>query len=313
MYEYAMLFDVPPGMTPLEKVADAADYWKKQRTEIGVGCMGYRTRTTKAGEILMAEIYPIWGREKIRKVRAARKNVTPERMQRYNEEKARVRLELLLDNNFTREDLELTLTYRYDPGWKEAKKDVKRFLDKVRAIRKRRGLPPMKYVAALEDEKDGRGKQIHCHIVMNAGIDREELETIWRAGTQEKGIVNGRQLQPDKEGLRALARYIYDQNRGKDRAKGQRHYSCSKNLTEPKVHESDSRCSNARVKRLATDFDNDAKAIMEKLYPGYEFVCGRAIQGEGNAVWFSDIVDGAYIRVMMHRKPEKPKRGGMPG
>ena len=61
--------------------------------------MGYRTRTIKAGDRLEAEIYPIFGREKAAKLRAARRNLTPER-QRFVFVHGKVyRRQFLIDQN----------------------------------------------------------------------------------------------------------------------------------------------------------------------------------------------------------------------
>ena len=56
-----------------------ADYWKSEPTAIRVGAMGYRTKTTKAGSRLEAEVYPLFGREKTARLRKAKKHITPER------------------------------------------------------------------------------------------------------------------------------------------------------------------------------------------------------------------------------------------
>ena len=308
MYRYADLFDVPTNPTALEMAMMDSDWWKKTNCDLRVGQMGYRTATTKAGDILIAEIYPIWGREQEREARRAKQNMTPARVQVYNRSRARFHLELLLDNNFTEQDQSLTLTYTDAPQWERARKDVKNFLARIRRERKKRGLPDLKYVYSLEDERDGRRKQLHCHIIMSGGIDRREIEQIWRKGAQEKGYANCDQLQPDREGLRKIAYYIYDQQRGAERKKGKRHYSCSKNLVEPKTRISNSRVSNAQVKRMARDFNAIAKEIMEKIYAGYDFVRGLRYQENETGSWsescvrFSDYTSGAYIRVMMRKK-----------
>ena len=50
---------------------------------------------------------------------------------------------------------------------------------------------------------------------------------------------------------------------------------------------------NSRVRRIAYDFRNEAKGVMEKLYPGYVL---QDVQ-----VRYSDIVDGVYIRCVLRR------------
>lgn len=306
MWEYSALFDMP-GPTALEMAMREPDWWKKEGCDLRVGQMAYRTTTTLAGDTLVAEIYPAWGRKKKTEAKRARHNLTPERIQKYNEQRARFRLELLLDTNFTADDLNMTLTYADAPREAEARKDVKNYIARLKRERKKRGLPEMKYVYALEDERDGRKKQLHCHLVMSGGISRKDVEKIWRKGSAARGFANCDELQPDKEGLRKLAFYIYDQNRGKEAAKGKHHYSCSKNLTEPKVRSSMSRVGNAKVRKMARDFNAVAPAIMEKVYPGFEFVRGLKFQENESGtmsescVRFSDYTDGVYIRVMMKR------------
>ena len=306
MWEYAALFDMP-GPTALELAMREPDWWKREGCDLRVGQMGYRTTTTVAGDILVAEIYPAWGQEKKTTVRKAKQNLTPERIQKYNEQRARFRLELLMDNNFTADDLNMTLTYTEAPTEAEARKDVKNYIARLKRARARKGLPEMKYVYALEDERDGRKKQLHCHLVMSGGIDRKEAEEIWRKGSKARGFANCDELQPDKEGLRKLAFYIYDQNRGKETAKGKRHYTCSKNLKEPKVRSSMSRVGPGKVRKMARDFNAVAPGIMEKVYPGFEFVRGLRFQENESGtmsescVRFSDYTDGVYIRVMMKR------------
>ena len=307
MWEYAALFDMKEP-TALELAMRDPDWWKDEGCDLRVGQMGYRTFTTMAGDTLVAEIFPVWGREKRRSARAAKKNLTPERIQKYNTERAKFRLQLLMDTNFTSEDQSLTLTYTEQPSEQEVRKDVKNFIGRIRRERNRRGLPELKYIYAIESERDGRAKQLHCHIVMSGGIERKEVEKIWRKGSEARGFANCDELQPDKEGLRRLAFYVYEQNRGKEQ-KNRRHYSCSKNLTEPKVRRSMSKVSNAKVKRMARDFNGVAPTIMEKVYPGFEFVRGLRYQEDESGtmsescVRFSDYTDGVYIRVMMRRKP----------
>ena len=307
MWEYAALFDMPVP-TELEIAMQDPDWWTREGCDLRVGQMGYRTNTTLAGDTLVAEIYPAWGREKKRQVRAAKKNLTPERIRRHNTERAKFRLQLMMDHNFSEKDLSLTLTYTDAPREADARKDVKNFLSRIRRARKKAGLPEMKYIYALEDEKDGQKKQLHCHIVMSGGIDRMEVEQIWKKGSKARGYANCDQLQPDNEGLRRLAFYIYDQNRGKEQPKNKRHYSCSKNLVEPKVRNSISRVSNAKVRKMARDFNGVAPTIMEKVYPGFEFVRGLRYQENESGtmsescVRFSDYTDGVYIRVMMRRR-----------
>lgn len=286
MWEYEALFDVQA------QASDEPRLWMTEPTELRVGRMGYRTKTTKAGPRLEADIYPIWGKEEQRKARAARKNETPEAVRRNNEERAKRYLVQLADANFGEQDLHVTLTYAGSPPeYEQARRDVRNFCDRVRRLRAKRGLDPLKYIYSIEDNEEGRKHRIHVHMLMNGGITRAELEALWA-----KGYANADRLQPNENGLEAVARYLTKQQ------KNRRRWATSKNLTKPKVRVSNTKTSNARVRRIAQGFETEAKEVMEKLYPGYVFVSAK--------VFYSDIVSGVYIRTVMRRIPDGGGCGG---
>lgn len=289
-WEYEDLFDIRAERSGSLLDGEWTDgYWRDLPTEIRVGRMGYRTRTVKAGPRLEVEIFPIFGRENAGKARAAKQNLTPERVQRNNEERSKRKLIQLIDANFDERDIHLTLTYLgTPPKYETAQVDVKNFLRAIKRKREKRGMEPLKYIYTIEGNDDGTRERIHVHMVMNGGIDREELEQIWG-----KGYANADHLQPNENGLEALARYITKQQ------KNRRKWARSRNLKKPKQRTSDTKVSNARVKRLAVDFPNSAKEIMEKLYPEYIHV--------KTIMRYSDVVDGAYIRCVMRRKPGRGK------
>ena len=290
-WEFEDLFDISAARS-----ADLLDgewangYWRDIPSEIRVGRMGYRTRTIKAGQRLEVEIFPIFGRETTGRARKAKQNLTPEAVQRNNEERSKRKLIQLIDANFDERDIHLTLTYLgTPPKYEQAQTDVKNFLRAVKRKREKAGLEPLKYIYTLEGNDDGTRERIHVHMVMNGGIDREELEAIWG-----KGYANADHLQPNENGLEALARYITKQQ------KNRRKWARSRNLKKPKQRTSDTKVSNARVKRMALDFPNSAKEIMEKLYPEYMHV--------KTVMRYSDVVDGAYIRCVMRHKPKGGKQ-----
>lgn len=288
-WEFEDLFDISAGRSGSLLDGEWQDgYWRDVPTEIRVGQMGYRTRTIKAGPRLEVEIFPIFGRETAGRARAAKRNLTPERVQRNNEERSIRELVRLMDENFSEEDLHMTLTYNgTPPTYSRAKADAYNFMRAVKRRRKKAGMPELKYVYSVGGGED-TNERTHVHVVLTGGISREELEEIW-----EKGYANADQLQPNENGLEALARYLAGQQ--KKRIKGRRRWVASRNLRKPKQRTSDTKVSNARVKRMAIDFPNSAKEIMEKLYPEYTHT--------KTIMRYSDVVDGAYIRCVMRRKP----------
>ena len=109
-----------------------SDFWKNEPSAIRVGSMGYRTRTIKAGSRLEAEVYPIFGRKKEKRLRAKKKNRTPDRVLKNNINRAKRRLILLMEENFrAEEDLHLTLTYASEVDYQRAVRDLKNYFKRV--------------------------------------------------------------------------------------------------------------------------------------------------------------------------------------
>ena len=315
-WEYEQLFDVPvtASQTDLTNWMDEDE--RKRLTNIRVGAMGYRTRTTVAGPRLEAEVYPIFGRSTEAMLRRAKKtNVTPEKVQRLNRERSIRHLVQLADTNFDERDIHLTLTYRKAPSYERAQTEMRNFCLRLKRAREKAGLPELKYIYTIEGSNDGTRERTHIHMLTNGDMDREEIERIWNKGFAYKysekndrdwfdlhktelpikvGYANADRLQPDENGLEAIARYLVKQQ------KNRKKWCASRNLKQPKSRTSDSRCSRGQVKRIAFDMRNEAKAQMEKIYPGYQFVSCQ--------VRYSDIVDGAYIRCVMRRMPGRGKQ-----
>lgn len=269
---------------------DLSRWWRSEPTTVPVGKMGYRRRITLAGPRMECEIYPVFGKQEEAKARAAKQNQTKEKQRRLNEKRAIRHLVQLADANFSEKDIHLTLTYREAPTWEKTRKDVRNFLLKVKRYREKKGLPALKYIYTMEgrwDRSGGAGKhRIHIHMLMNGGVSREDLEAMW-----EQGYANADRLQPDERGLEAIARYIVKERELNDRGK---RWSASRNLTQPKTRSTDARTSNGKVKLIARGMQAEAKEEMEKMYQAYQFVECR--------VYYSDQVDGVYIRVLMRRR-----------
>ena len=285
-WEYDGLFDSirteGPDLTSV--------FWTKEETAIRVGEMGYRTRTTKAGTRLEAEIYPVFGKRKADRLREEKKNRTPEKVFEQNMIRAKRRLVLMIENNFDYwNDVHVTLTYaERDVSYERCRKDARNYLERVKRLREKRGLPELKWVMAIGHDEN---QQIHAHVVMTGGIERKKLEQIWG-----KGFANTYALQTYGKGLQGIANYLYKQNdteKRKGRRDNMKSWSGSRNLKKPKERVSDNKFRKAQIKNIAFDFENEAKEITERTYPGYTL--------EGCRVYFSDIVDGVYIRCVMRQ------------
>lgn len=280
--EYEELFCVGE-LTEMEKRLYGGDPYRER-----VGGMHYCTKAEKAGDTLVLTVYPILGRSDRAKAEAARKAMSRERQTRYNRERARRRLALLMDANFGKNDLHVTLTYRgTPPDYEQARKDVRNYLRAVKRMREKAGLPEMKYIYVLEEEGgDGEKRRIHVHLMMTGGISREALEEKWG-----RGYANCDRLQPEEgNGLMELARYFTKLEQEKHR----RAWSASKNLRKPRTTVSRTRMSNAKVRRLCQEMPGSAAEIMGKLYPAYKL---GAVEP-----YVSDWIPGVYLRIRMRRR-----------
>lgn len=280
--EYEELFCVGE-LTEMEKRLYGGDPYRER-----VGGMHYCTKTERAGDTLVLTVYPILGRSDRAKAEAARKAMSRERQTRYNRERARRRLALLMDANFGKNDLHVTLTYRgTPPDYEQARKDVRNYLRAVKRMREKAGLPEMKYIYVIEEEGgDGEKRRIHVHLMMTGGISREALEEKWG-----RGYANCDRLQPEEgNGLMELARYFTKLEQEKHR----RAWSASKNLRKPRTTVSRTRMSNARVRRLCQEMPGNAAEVMGKLYPGYKV---GAVEP-----YVSDWTPGVYLRIRLRRR-----------
>lgn len=260
---------------------------------IPVGRMGYRRRTTVSGPRIDAEVYPVFGRQQRGDLRRAKSQITREAQKRANDERSRRHLIQLVEANFSEKDVAITLSYAGQaPDPARVDKDVRNFLSRVRRKRIQMGLEPLKYIYAIGgDEMPAAGysgKRPHIHMIMNGGIDRDTLEEIWA-----RGRANADRLQPRDEGLGGIAVYFTRQKQDRPEKKGVRKWRASRNLKQPIPRGRDARMPNSRVRRIAYDFRNEAKDVMERLYPGYVL--------QDCQVRYSDIVDGVYIRCVLRR------------
>ena len=261
---------------------------------IPVGKMGYRRRTTISGPRIDAEVFPVFGRGQKGEIRRTKSQVTREAQQRANDERSRIHLIQLVEANFSEKDVAIGLDYAGQaPTPERIDKDIRNFIARVKRARAKAGMPELKYIYAIGgDEMPARGysgKRPHVHMIMNGGIGRDELEKIWKHGR-----ANCDRLQPRDEGLGGLAVYFTRQKQDRPEKPGVRKWRGSRNLKQPVRRSRDARMPNSRVRRIAYDFRNQAKDVMERLYPGYVF--------QDCQVRYSDVVDGVYIRCVMRRR-----------
>lgn len=248
--------------------------------------IAYQTKTTKAGEQLEADIYPVFGSrkdapraKKRNKSRAAQKNLNSKRSKRH--------LNNMVSANFGRGDLWCTFTCddQHLPGSQEdAKRVFRNFIRRINRKRRAEGKDNVKYICVIEyREEEGKKTRCHYHVIMSGDVNRDELEKIWGQGRRNQT----RRIDPDPEThIAGIVNYI-----SKD-PKGQKRWMASKNLKKPTVTKSICRFGKRVAERMATD-----RAYLEsrikKSYPGYKFIDAE--------VRINDINGGFYIYARMVR------------
>ena len=104
----------------------------------------YREKRYYCGEDLDVYIFPTYRQSNGRRSRSKPTTAAQKKLnQRHREEK----LVRLLHANFTPDDLEIHLTYTVQPeSEEEAARNARNYIRRIQRMRKKAGLPPLKYI-----------------------------------------------------------------------------------------------------------------------------------------------------------------------
>ncbi len=158
--------------------------------------------------------------------RSSNINPTPEDVKKVNLRAAITKLRRLINTNFGFKDIHLVLTYRKDarPSPEEARKDLEKFLRKLRSYFKKQG-KQLKYIAVTEYKK----KAIHHHLVITS-MDTRDLVDLWTMGKPRPTYLD------DSGQYGLLAEYLIKETQStfdsEDAIVGKR-WCASKNLEKP--------------------------------------------------------------------------------
>lgn len=271
-------------MSPLPLATGKRSEVKSMRTV-------YREKRYYCGEYLDVYIFPVFETGKRGLGRGKKRKPTSAAQKKLNQRHREQKLARLLHANFTPDDLELNLSYAVQPeNDEEAARLLRNYIRRIQRLRKKRGLPPLKYIAVTEHGK--KGGRYHHHITISGGIDRDELERLWGLG-----YANSRRLQFTENGLAGLAHYITKS------PVGSKAWNASKNLVDPEPKTRDGHISARRARELARDTTDNRE--FEKLYPGYFLADAGAFH--------NDVNGGVYLAARYYRQDGqfiKPKKKG---
>ncbi len=238
-----------------------------------------REKMYTCGEYVDIDIYPVFQPQGIRRAKC---KPTSEVQALLNQKNAERKLIRLIHSNFSEKDVALTLTYKLSPeNVDEAQRLLNNFLRRVKRLRTKLGLEPLKYVTVTEVGK--KNARIHHHVIFNGGLDRDVIEKLWG-----QGFANSRRLQFGENGVTGLAMYFV-----KDR-QTYRRWNSSKNLIRPEAEERDGSVTLEELEEMESSYDNGTLWIyLEERYP-YELINITFIKNSVNK--------GCYVHLEMRRK-----------
>lgn len=224
------------------------------------------------------------------RTRQKRQEISRPAQRNLNDKNAKRYFVQLAEANFGEDDMAIDLTYFDDflPGSvEEAMGELHKFLRRLDYRRKKKQLPPLKWLAVTSDisSKNGQPARLHHHLFINGGLDWREVMDCWRRRRKkgEKqgpriGRINIDALQPDRDfNISGKAYYFGKQGAGKKRWTG------SLNLAKPiRLPNNDHRYSKRRIDKLAVaapeaSYGKDIAALphldfWRKQYPGWRLV-----------------------------------------
>ena len=200
--------------------------------------------------------------------------------------------------NFGVGDLHLSLTYApgTEPDPETADRQVHNYLRYLQRRCKRLGLPKIKWLLVRSvTEKDGKPTRIHHHLILRCGMDRTEIERIWKWGRANTKVIGDDWLG---DGIARVARYLSHQMAGR------KSWTGSNNLVHPdrlpnndhRLPNNDHRLSLRKLDWLATREWREQEVwgaelqrlttldTWQKMYPGWRIVGYRTACGEYTSV-----------------------------
>lgn len=200
-----------------------------------------RLKTVRAGRLVFGVCYSQPMASDGTKARAAKAKCSSAARQALNFRAAWQKLRLLLCCNFGDGDLWVTLSYPdgfLPPNRKAAKKNVQKYIDRLRENRKAAG-EDLKYIYNTEElGEDGKPGRLHHHMIINSGAahkDFEVINSLWCFGSANVEIRQLGKHELYSDDFLELAQYMCKERNpeAKTYNVGDRCWCGSKNLERP--------------------------------------------------------------------------------
>lgn len=254
----------------------------------------YATKTIIAGNQVEVEIYPEFTRKQIK----CDQSIMPkssEAQKKLNDDNARKKLERLVNTNFGDGDIWATLTYDDDhlpDSMEEMLKNMKNYIRRIQYQRKKRGLPPAKYIYITEFNEEEKIR-CHHHLIIDGALDMDVIESTWKCGRRN----NTRRTRTDDSGLSGMSTYISKDPRGSKR------WCSSMNLKQPVVRKNHQDFRMKQIRQM-TENRNMIREIIEKKYKGMVYLNESARYNQHNGRTYF------YIRLAIPKDERKCRKHG---
>lgn len=235
----------------------------------------WRERTVRCGKNFKdVDIFLYSGnrQEAAGRKRSPKKKVSAPKQQNLNDERSKRYFMQLAKMNFVPGDLHITLTYTDEnmpESREEAEKNARNYMRRISYHRKKRGLPPVKYIIITSEySADGEPARLHHHIFMSAD-DRDLTESLWRLpknkGGDPIGTANADRIQDVGNSINKLVAYIAKQTSGKKR------YISSHNLLKPTCENNDFKYTPYEMHKIIENYLYDVN-FWERKYKGWKIM-----------------------------------------
>ena len=249
------------------------------------------TKTIRSGSQVEVEIYPEFTRKQ-QKQDSSIKKKTNESQKKLNTKNARKKLERLANANFTDGDIWATLTYDKEhlpQSMEEALKNMQNYIRRIQYQRKKKGLPPAKYIYITEYD-ESKEIRYHHHLIIDGLLDMDTIEKVWKCGRRN----NTRRISTDDKGITGLATYI-----AKD-PKGSKRWCSSLNLKKPIIRKNHQDFKSKQIRQM-TENRNMIRELIEKKYQGMIYISESAKYNSHNGRTYF------YIRLSMPKERRKKR------
>ena len=280
-YDYESEFDLPLDELTEAQIREMIDQERR---------VVYATKIVKHGTQADVEVYPDFTHlpgtiQRDRSNREAQRNL--------NDRNSRKECERRINANFGPADYWVTLSCqpREEPQtMEEAQRLFQNYIKRINYRRKKKNLPPARYVYVTDWTKDGRRVRTHYHLVMDGDLPMEEVLELWGHGRKNKIEY----LVLDERGLSGLAYYITKPHASDtEDVKHKKKWTASKNLKRPAERKNHRDFGRRKVERLACR-PADIYATMESKYPRYWCEAAEARHNGVNGYF--------YIRAVMRER-----------